>query len=56
VACDGLWDVFSSSEAVDLVRQLYQEGESDEKKIAEELLDCALEKGASAEYFTYMHI
>lgn len=45
VACDGLWDVYSSEEIAELVRQLYASGETSEALICEELLDCALMKG-----------
>ncbi len=45
LACDGLWDVMSTTEAVDLVREIYQSGEKSVEKIAEEMLDIALDKG-----------
>lgn len=45
LACDGLWDVMSNSEAIDLVRKIYQTGEVDVVKIAEEMIDVALQKG-----------
>ncbi len=46
LACDGLWDVMSTSEAVDLVREIYASGEVSVKRMAEELLDIALDKGS----------
>lgn len=45
VACDGLWDVFSSEEAIQVMREIYQQGERDDALVAEELLDLALHKG-----------
>ncbi len=48
LACDGLWDVMSTVEAVDLVREVNLCGELSVQKVAEELLDLALNKG----YFT----
>lgn len=46
LACDGLWDVMTSEEAIETVRKLYSLGESSMVKIAEELIDQALEKGS----------
>lgn len=46
LACDGLWDVMSTPEAVDLVREIYASGETSVKLMAEELLDIALDKGS----------
>jgi len=46
LACDGLWDVMSTTEAVDLVREIYASGEQSVLKIAEELLDISLDKGS----------
>ena len=45
VACDGLWDVFSSEEAIDEVRELMLVGEGDVTLMAEEMLDASLIKG-----------
>jgi serine/threonine protein phosphatase PrpC len=45
LACDGLWDVMTNNEAIDLVRSIYMTGESNMDKIAEEMVDVALEKG-----------
>ena len=47
LACDGLWDVMTSSEAVAQVRELFQTGETEVYKIAEEMLDISLKKGKS---------
>jgi serine/threonine protein phosphatase PrpC len=48
LACDGLWDVMSNNEAIDMVRRIYQTGESSIKNVAEEMVDVALEKGMYA--------
>lgn len=46
LACDGLWDVFSSELAVTATRELFEEGERDVSLIAEELLDLSLMRGS----------
>ena len=46
VACDGLWDVFSNEEAINDVRDIFAEGESDLTLVAEEMLDQSLMKGS----------
>lgn len=46
LACDGLWDVMSSTEAVNTVREIYRSGESNALLIAEEMVDLALNKGS----------
>lgn len=46
LACDGLWDVLSSEEAINTVRELYESGEDSVLKIAEEMLDISLDKGS----------
>lgn len=46
VACDGLWDVFSNSEAVELAREIMRNGETDPVLLAEEMVDAALNKGS----------
>jgi protein phosphatase 1B len=46
LACDGLWDVMSSSEAVETVREILAAGEEDMRLVAEELVDLALNKGS----------
>ncbi len=45
LACDGLWDVMSSEDAINTLRGLYATGERDIRKIAEEMLDISLDKG-----------
>ncbi len=45
LACDGLWDVFTSQEVVGACRDLYASGESNMMLLAEELIDMALAKG-----------
>jgi protein phosphatase 2C family protein 2/3 len=47
IACDGLWDVFSNDEAINEVRQIWHEGETDIKLVAEEMLDKSLDKGST---------
>jgi len=47
IACDGLWDVFSNKDAVDEVRAIIYEGETNIALIAEEMLDLALHKGSN---------
>ena len=47
IACDGLWDVFSNDEAINEVRQIFSEGETDIRLVAEEMLDKALDKGST---------
>lgn len=47
VACDGLWDAFSNQDAVDEVRAIIYEGETDIALVAEEMLDLALNKGSN---------
>lgn len=46
LACDGLWDVMTSSEAVETVRQIYDAGETNMKLVTEEIVDLALNKGS----------
>ena len=46
VACDGLWDVFSNEQAINDVRDIFAEGESDVTLVAEEMLDQSLMKGS----------
>lgn len=45
LACDGLWDVFSSEEGVQQVRELWAAGETDMALVVEEILDQSLLKG-----------
>lgn len=46
LACDGLWDVMSTEEAVATIREIYASGEQDVLKVAEEMLDLSLDKGS----------
>eukprot|EP00588_Corethron_pennatum_P021607 CAMPEP_0194321180 /NCGR_PEP_ID=MMETSP0171-20130528/17408_1 /TAXON_ID=218684 /ORGANISM="Corethron pennatum, Strain L29A3" /LENGTH=679 /DNA_ID=CAMNT_0039078967 /DNA_START=22 /DNA_END=2061 /DNA_ORIENTATION=- len=46
LACDGIWDVLSNDECVDLIQALFKEGESDIGLICEEVLEVCLEKGS----------
>lgn len=55
LACDGLWDVLSSEEAVDTIRELYRSGEKSMLKIAEEMVDIALDKGLFTFIFFEQH-
>lgn len=46
LACDGLWDVMSSSQAIRLAINMFKHGENmDSKKVAEDLISNALNKG-----------
>lgn len=45
LACDGVWDVMSSAEAVGLVREIFLSGETNMQLVAEELVDITLNKG-----------
>ena len=56
VACDGLWDVFSSWEAVEHIRTLYASGEHDIQLVAEDILDEALERGTLISAICVYHI
>ncbi|GMF40166.1 unnamed protein product [Phytophthora fragariaefolia] len=46
LACDGIWDVMSNDELCAYIRQLMNNGESDLKLIAEEILDNCLRAGS----------
>jgi len=46
VACDGLWDVFSNTEAVEFARELMCAGENSPALLAEEMLDESLVRGS----------
>lgn len=46
LACDGLWDVMSTEEAVNQVREIFESGETAMLKVAEEMLDISLNKGS----------
>lgn len=42
LACDGVWDVCDNEEVARIIREIIQEGETDMKKVCEELLDQCL--------------
>jgi len=46
IACDGIWDVVSNEECVELVQQIFNEGETQLSKVSEEMLDICLRKGS----------
>ena len=46
VACDGLWDVFSNSDAIECAREILLSGETDPLKACEEMLDRSLIRGS----------
>jgi len=46
LACDGVWDVMTSNEAVGIVREIFLSGETNMQLAAEELIDIALKKGS----------
>ena len=46
LACDGLWDVMRSDEAVVTIRGMYNEGATNMALVAEEMLEIALNKGS----------
>ena len=46
IACDGVWDVVTNNECLDIVKTLQAEGESNLGLICEELLDICLKKGS----------
>jgi len=46
LACDGVWDVYSSEEGVEAVRTLFAMGESNMMLVAEEFIDSAMTKGS----------
>jgi serine/threonine protein phosphatase PrpC len=49
LACDGLWDVSESHEAVEKIRDLYRSGEQSSLLLAEELVHGALFEGQSTD-------
>lgn len=55
LACDGLWDVFTSEEAIDEIRELFLAGERDIGLIAEEMLDLSLIKGSRDNISAVVH-
>jgi len=46
LGCDGVWDVLSSQEGVNIVREILNSGEKDMLLVAEEVVDVALLKGS----------
>lgn len=46
LACDGVWDVMTSTEAVNVVREIFLSGETNMQLVSEELIDVALNKGS----------
>jgi serine/threonine protein phosphatase PrpC len=52
LACDGLWDVMNNNEAIDLIRKIFENGESSPDRIAEEMVDTSLDKGNNFSFFS----
>lgn len=46
LACDGIWDVMTNTQCIELAQMLFAEGESKIGLIAEEILDMCLKKGS----------
>ncbi|KAL7520882.1 hypothetical protein ACHAWX_006855 [Stephanocyclus meneghinianus] len=46
IACDGIWDVQTNQECVQMVAEIFAEGESDIGLVCEEILDLCLIKGS----------
>ncbi|GMI41699.1 hypothetical protein TrCOL_g4531 [Triparma columacea] len=46
IACDGIWDVATNEECLDMVQGILDEGETNPQLAAEEILDLCLEKGS----------
>lgn len=46
IACDGIWDVNSNKECVDMVQKIFSEGETNLGVACEEVLDLCLRKGS----------
>lgn len=44
IACDGVWDVVSNEECLNMVQQIFDEGEQDIGKACEEMIDLCLKK------------
>ncbi len=55
LGCDGVWDVFSSQEAVGLCREIFNSGERDMALVSEELIDMALNKGTFSKPMMVYH-
>mmetsp|Transcript_27472 Transcript_27472/g.27696 ORF Transcript_27472/g.27696 Transcript_27472/m.27696 type:complete len:334 (+) Transcript_27472:81-1082(+) len=46
LACDGVWDVMTSAEAVGVAREIFMSGETNLQLVSEELVDMTLNKGS----------
>jgi serine/threonine protein phosphatase PrpC len=46
IACDGIWDVQTNQECVQMVADMFREGEQDLGLVCEEILDLCLIKGS----------
>ncbi|KAJ8561659.1 hypothetical protein ON010_g8019 [Phytophthora cinnamomi] len=56
LACDGIWDVMSNDELCAYIRQLMNNGESDLKLIAEEILDNCLRAGRHVGFYLASYV
>jgi serine/threonine protein phosphatase PrpC len=45
LGCDGVWDVMSSQDCVELAREIFAGGESNMQLVAEEIVDTSMNKG-----------
>ena len=45
LGCDGVWDVMSSQDCVELAREILAGGESNMQLVAEEIVDTSMNKG-----------
>lgn len=46
LACDGVWDVMSSHDCIELTRAIFASGESNMQLVAEEIVDVSMHKGS----------
>jgi len=46
LACDGIWDVNSNKDCVDIIHEIISEGETDLGLVCEEVIDVSLRKGS----------
>eukprot|EP00560_Eucampia_antarctica_P001187 CAMPEP_0197833176 /NCGR_PEP_ID=MMETSP1437-20131217/18097_1 /TAXON_ID=49252 ORGANISM="Eucampia antarctica, Strain CCMP1452" /NCGR_SAMPLE_ID=MMETSP1437 /ASSEMBLY_ACC=CAM_ASM_001096 /LENGTH=480 /DNA_ID=CAMNT_0043437065 /DNA_START=122 /DNA_END=1564 /DNA_ORIENTATION=+ len=46
IACDGIWDVQSNNECVNMIADIFEEGETDNGLVCEESLEICLERGS----------
>lgn len=46
LGCDGVWDVMSSQDCVELAREIFAGGESNMQLVSEEIVDMSLNKGS----------